>query len=392
MVSIAREHGIRFIGPNCIGFFNNFVGDAGASEPSEAAKASDTSDHSRYTTINTTWIPINPPRGGVSIASQSGTFACHVFFETARLGMGMCKTISIGNEASIDIVDCLEFLEQDPHTKVIALYIEEIKRGREFMKVAARIARKKPIVAMYVGGTEAGARAVKSHTGSMGGSDLVFNAMARQVGIIRAYTMEEWLDYAYALDRCPVPKGNRIAIFTNAGGPGVNMSDVAERLGLRVPVFSESLQDSLRKKIKNPTAQVRNIVDVTFDVDIEGLYRTVPRTIMKSEEIDGMIVYGIFGWSFFDNLRKIAPPGIDVPIGQMRDILTPLLEHFAKLPKVFGKPLLAVNLMGRDEEAVQIVQDRGIPVFPMPSRVVKAFWALDQYRQILERFKLKDVA
>nr|MDO8084701.1 CoA-binding protein [Candidatus Sigynarchaeum springense] len=376
LIEVTKRHGIRFIGPNCLGFYNRNISWV---DPAERDKKA----------INTTWIPINPRNGGVSIASQSGTFASHIFFITQKSNMGINKTISIGNEADIDLVDCLEYFENDTTTRVIGLYIEEIKRGREFLKVASRVARTKPIVAIYGGGTEAGARAGNSHTGSLGGNDRIFNAACKQAGIIRAMNVEEWLDFCYILDVSPIPRGDRVCIFTNAGGPGVNMSDEVERLGMSMPVFSAELQQKLRDKIRTPTAQVRNIVDLTFDIDPELTYRTLPRTLLKSDEFDGMLVYGIYGWTFFNLIEK-QRPGIKLPIEELKAIQTALLPHFAKLPRVFGKPVIGVAFSGREDGAVAILQDLGFPIFEMPHRAVKALWALNERRKILDRIARRE--
>src|SRR5271157_155481 len=374
LLATTREHGIRFVGPNCFGFYNRNV--TWADEGSEAM-------------INTTLIPTNLQNGGISIASQSGTFASHIFLPAQRIGMGINKTISVGNEANIDLVDCLEYFEQDPFTHVIGLYIEEIKRGREFMKVASRIVKSKPIVALYVGGTEAGARGGKSHTGALGGNDKIFDAMARQVGIIRAMSIEELLDYCYILDVSPLPKGDRICIFTNAGGPGATMCDLADRLGLKVPEFSRELQDKLRDVINVPTAQVGNIVDLTFDLDPEKMYRTLPRMILKCEEIDGLLLYGIIGYQFYQLFQDIAPI-LQLPIEDIKSIQLTLLDHFAKLPFKLGKPVIAAALFGREDAAVSYLLDHGFPVFEMPHRAVKAFWALNEYRKIRERAERRE--
>ncbi|MEX2683126.1 MAG: acetate--CoA ligase family protein [Candidatus Sigynarchaeota archaeon] len=376
LIEVTRKHGIRFIGPNCIGFYNRNISWV---DPAERDKKA----------INTTWIPINPRNGGVSIASQSGTFACHIFITMQKSNMGINKTISVGNEASIDLVDCLEYLENDPTTRVIGLYIEEIKRGREFLKVATRITKTKPIVAIYVGGTEAGARAGKSHTGAIGGNDRVFNAVCKQAGIIRAMDLEELLDYCHILDVSPVPKGDRVCILTNAGGPGVNMSDAVERLGMKMPVFSPEFQQKLREKIQIPTAQVRNIVDLTFDVNPELMYRTLPRTLLKSDEFDAMLVYGIFGWTFYAMLEK-QHPLIKIPVDDIRIMQTALLEYYAKLPRMFNKPVIGVALAGREDGAVVVLQDLGFPVFEMPHRAVKALWALNERRKSLDRIAQRE--
>ncbi len=376
LIEVTRRHGIRFIGPNCFGFYNRNISWV---DPAERDKKA----------INTTWIPINPRDGGVSIASQSGTMASHIFLATQKSNMGISKTISIGNEADLDLVDCLEYFESDPSTRVIGLYIEEVKRGREFLKAASRIARTKPIVALYVGGTEAGARGGKSHTGALGGNDKIFNAACKQAGIIRAMTMEELLDFCYILDVAPLPKGDRVCILTNAGGPGVSMSDAVERLGMTMPVFSAEFQRKLRDKIKIPTAQVRNIVDLTFDVNPELFYRTLPRALLKSDEFDGMLVYGIIGWTFFTMLEKQIPQ-VKFPVEELKGIQIELVGHYVKLPRVFGKPVIGVALAGRDDGAVAILQDLGFPVFEMPHRAVKALWALNERRKALDRFAQRE--
>lgn len=374
MISVARNYGIRFVGPNCFGFYNHNI----TWVPSETDAV-----------INTTWIALDVRNGGVSIASQSGTFASHIFITAQKMGMGINKTISVGNEADIDLVDSLKYFEQDPYTRVIGLYIEEVRRGRKFMEIASRVVKTKPIVALYVGGTEAGGRAGKSHTGSLGGNDKIFDAMARQIGIIRAMSLEELLDFCYILDVAPIPKGDRLCIFTNAGGPGATMSDFADRLGLKVPVFSSDFQDKLRDKIQIPTAQVQNIVDLTFDIDMEKMYRTLPRLILKSDEIDAILVYGIFGWNFYQILQDVAPQ-LNIPVNDIKGIQESLLEHYAKLPATFGKPIIAIALAGRDDFAVKYLQDHGFPVFEMPHRAVKAFWALNEYRKIRERISIRE--
>jgi len=374
LIAVAREHSIRFVGPNCFGFYNHNI----SWMPPESGAV-----------INTTWIALDLKNGGVSIASQSGTFASHIFVTAQNMGMGMNKAISVGNEASIDLVDCLEYFEHDPNTRVIGLYIEEVKRGREFIAAASRIVKTKPIIAMYVGGTETGGRAGKSHTGSLGGNDKIFDAMARQTGIIRAMTLEELLDYCYIFDVAPVPKGDRICVFTNAGGPGATMSDLADRLGLKVPVFSREFQDKLRALIKVPTAQVQNMVDLTFDIDSEKFFRTLPRAILKSDEIDGLIVYGILGWSLYQIIQNIAPM-LNIPVDDIRSIQLPLLEHYVKLPATFGKPVIAVSFFGRADPAVSYLLDHGFPVFETTHRAVKAFWALNEYRKILERIERRE--
>ncbi|MHA1681635.1 MAG: acetate--CoA ligase family protein [Promethearchaeota archaeon] len=373
LTAVSKKYGLKFFGPNCFGFFNNHVsaGD-GTSE---------------MTSINTTWLSAyNPPRGGVSIASQSGTYMSHIFMIARDYHMGFSKTLSLGNEATIDLVDALEYFENDTFTHVIGLYIEEIKRPKDFINVARRVVKKKPIIVLYVGGTRAGGRAVSSHTGSMAGNDEIFNAMARQTGIIRAYTMNDWLIYCHALDTCPLPRGDRVAILTNSGGPGANMADSAERMGLHVPVFSGALQAKLKEGLV-PTAQVKNIVDLTFDFDISKFYSKLPKDILKSGEVDGLLVYGIFGSSFFERMERVMV-GLKFPREELEAMLFPMLKMYARLPKKHGIPIIASNLLGREDNAVAFLQEHGFPVFKTPNQAVKAFWVLHEYARLKQKFEM----
>ena len=170
IIAVARQYGIRFLGPNCIGIINT------------------------RKKLNTTFFPYLHQPGGIGIASQSGTYVTQVISYLAKSQIGYSQAISVGNEADIDLVDCLEYLGEDPETRAIALYIEAIKRGREFLEVARKVTRKKPVVALYVGGSEAGARASLSHTGALSGPDGLYEGALRQSGIIRVSTVEELYD------------------------------------------------------------------------------------------------------------------------------------------------------------------------------------------------------
>lgn len=194
--AIARRHGIRFLGPNCLGVANLHI------------------------KLNPTPIKADCPAGFVGLASQSGSFITQMFNYLHRHGMGFSAALSVGNEASIDIVDCLEYLGACPNTKVITLYIEGINRGSRFVEIAKAITPRKPIVALYVGGSEAGKQAGLSHTGSLSGPNEIYDGIFKQCGIIRAHTLAELFDYALALGTLPRPAGNRIVIQTHSGGPG----------------------------------------------------------------------------------------------------------------------------------------------------------------------------
>jgi len=265
IIDIAYNYGIRFTGPNCLGVFNNWIypEDNGA--------------------FNTMMWREQTRRSKFSIASQSGTLASQLWLDPNYPDFNVGKAISVGNEANIDLVDFLEYFKNDDETEVIGLYIEEIKRGKQFINLAKEISPKKPIIAMYGGGSQAGNRAIRSHTGSIGGDLKIFNAMIKKTGIIKTNDVEEFLDISSMLltPNFPYPKGKRIGIITFAGGPGALIANNAERKGMIVPEFSESLKSKL-KKILPHTASWNNPIDITFDMNIFNLYIHFPKLLMKS--------------------------------------------------------------------------------------------------------------
>ncbi|MDY6852194.1 MAG: CoA-binding protein, partial [Thermodesulfobacteriota bacterium] len=244
---IAEKYGIRFLGPNCIGVSN---------------------PHNK---LNPTPFPYTGPPGFIGLASQSGSFITQTFNYIFRLGLGFSTAFSVGNEANIDIVDCLEYLGTCPNTKVIALYIEGITRGREFMETARSIVPRKPIVALYVGGSEAGKRAGFSHTGAMAGPDSLYEGIFRQSGIIRARFMTELFDFCRVLGSLSRPKGDRVAVLTDSGGPGASAADSCGRAGLDVPRFSPETLEKLSHIVPD-TGSVNNPVDLTFTKEMNHYY------------------------------------------------------------------------------------------------------------------------
>jgi len=193
LAALARSYGLRFLGPNCLGVAN---------------------PHHRF---NPTPIEFEGQPGFVGLASQSGSFVTQMFHYLTLQGLGFSTAFSVGNEADIDIVDCLEYLAVCPHTKVITLYLEGIRRGKAFMELAKAITPHKPIVALYVGGSETGSKAGLSHTGALSGPDEIYDALFHQTGIIRARNITELFDYALALGTLPPPRGNRVVIETHSG-------------------------------------------------------------------------------------------------------------------------------------------------------------------------------
>ncbi|MFQ5957571.1 MAG: acetate--CoA ligase family protein, partial [Candidatus Brocadiales bacterium] len=205
-----RRHNIRAIGPNCFGVINTRHG------------------------LNTTFSANPPPSGDIAFFSQSGAVCAAILDWAQAEHIGFSKFISMGNNMDINEVDLLEALEDDPETRVIVGYIEGIKDGRAFMDVASRVTKKKPVILIKSGGSEAGARAVSSHTGSLAGSENAFDAAFHQCGVLRADTLQELFVFAEAFSLQEAPLGPSVALFTNAGGPGILASDAVERSSLKM--------------------------------------------------------------------------------------------------------------------------------------------------------------
>jgi len=363
LVQIARKHGIRFLGPNCIGIINSEIG------------------------LNTTWFAHLYKPGHVGIASQSGSYVTQTLPYFANLGLGLSKAISVGNQADIDMVDCLEYLGADPQTRAIALYIEGLKRPRQFMEVARKITPRKPVVAIYVGGTDAGRRASLSHTGSISGPDELYDGLFRQCGILRAWTLTDLFDWALALAQQPLPSNNRIIVLSNSGGPATSTADECNRQGLEVPPFDIEIQKKIRA-ITPLTASPKNPIDITMNYDLELIFKKLPELTLQLDQYDGMLFYGIFGPIHFEHKIKMADRSIEIPLDFFRNWMLEVCEAFVEIPEKYRKPIICSCFCGREDEAVAFLQDHGIPVYPAPERAVRAMAALWRYKQIKDNFKL----
>ncbi len=360
---IANQYDMRFIGPNCLGVFNNWFGENNA--------------------FNTA-IWENITKGNFSIASQSGTLSSHIWFDPDSLDLGLSKSISVGNEANIDIVDCLEYYKNDDHTKVIGLYIEELKRGKRFIELVREITTQKPILAIYVGGSKAGNRALQSHTGSLAGDIRIFDGVFKETGIIKTDFIQEFLDVAMILSRGILPKSNRIGIITNSGGPGAMAANNAEKKGLFVPELSESLQEKL-KEVLPSNGSSRNPVDCAFDMNLPYFYVELPDILMKSGEIDAIVQYGVVGFQdvLDDYLKndRIAPYAeFQNQSAEVIDILTqklilPTLENSKK----YSIPILYVNPMSFTSPWSIRLRKNGAILFQLWDRPINALAKVCEY-------------
>jgi acetate---CoA ligase (ADP-forming) subunit alpha len=360
LLEIARRYGITFLGPNCIGVVNPHI------------------------KLNTTFFPYDGMPGFVGMASQSGSFITQMFGHLDKLGIGFSQGFSVGNEAMVDITDCLEYLGHCPNTKVIGLYVEGVRRGREFLRVAREVARQKPIVAYYVGGSKFGGRAALSHTGVLAGSDQVYDGMFKQAGIIRAQSVEELFDFCAALGSQPVPRGDRIAVLTHSGGPGAAAADTAERCGLTVAEFSAQTVDAL-KAIVPHTASVANPVDLTFNRNPNDYTEVIPGILLSDQQVDLMFIYALMPFRRVSQAMEAMGNPADEAAAMAQQFIDSQVQALRRLPDTHGKPVVSGSFCTRDEFFIQRLQDSGFPVLPSPERAVKALAALVKYAKIRER-------
>lgn len=261
-----RGHGMRMVGPNCLGLINT---------------APDVH-------LNASFAPVFPPAGRIAMSSQSGALGLAILAQAHRLGLGLSTFVSVGNKADVTGNDLLQYWEEDPGTDLILLYLESFGNPRRFARIARRVSRKKPIVCVKSGRTAAGDRAVGSHTAALATNDAAVEALFQQTGVIRAETLGEMCDLASLLGTQPRPRGRRVGILTNAGGPGILCTDACEAHGLVVPELSADLGAALRSFLP-PAASVANPVDMIASARPEQFQRSV-MALLTSGEIDALAV------------------------------------------------------------------------------------------------------
>lgn len=332
VAEIARRHGIRLLGPNCLGIINPEIN------------------------LNATFSEMMPRRGKIAFLSQSGAFILAVILWAQKAKFGFSKIVSMGNKAVLTEVELLRFFATDEKTDAIMLYVEGIRNGREFMEIARKVAREKPIVVMKAGKTESGAKAASSHTGSLAGSYEIYQTAFEQCGVIVAETVEELFDFSFALSR--FRKAGRVAIVTNSGGPGVMASDAVEIYGLELASFKKETIDRLYR-ILPPSANFYNPVDILGDADTERFIKALDA--VEEDENVGSIV------------AILAP--------------TAQIDYRNAVDRVLTckKPVFCC-FMGLDEFNEERLIENRIPNFFDPSRAVRAISAVEKY----SKFEFRD--
>jgi acetyl coenzyme A synthetase (ADP forming)-like protein len=266
LLAIVRNSGMRMVGPNCMGLLNT--------APSVQ--------------LNGTFAPVYPPAGNVAMSSQSGALGIAILDYATRNNIGISQFVSVGNKADVSGNDLILSWEDDPQTDVITLYLESFGNPKKFSRIARRIGRRKPIIAVKSGRSESGSRAASSHTGALASSDVAVQALFRQAGVIRVDTIEELFDAANILARQPIPAGNRVGIVTNAGGPGILAADALEANGLVLPELSAELQGQIRARLP-AEASTRNPVDLIASGG-PGEFEHATSLLLESGEVDAVMV------------------------------------------------------------------------------------------------------
>src|SRR2546428_8798039 len=266
VLEVARKHGMRLIGPNCLGILNT--------DPKVS--------------LNATFAPVSPPTGRVAFSSQSGALGLAILDYARRLNLGISQFVSVGNKADVSGNDLIEFWEKDPGTDLILLYLESFGNPRKFTQLARRVARTKPIIAVKSGRTPGGSRAATSHTGALAGSDDAVDALFHQSGVIRTDTIEELFDTAMLLSSPPIPSPPNVAILTNAGGPGIMATDACESAGLALTKLETKTVKGLKSFLPDE-ASVRNPVDMIASADAPSYERSL-RLLVEDRNVDASIV------------------------------------------------------------------------------------------------------
>ena len=362
LLAVADQYGIRFLGTNCLGVAN---------------------PHHKF---NVTFLPFEGRPGYIGFASQSGSFITQMFGYLSRYDIGFSTGISVGNEADVDIVDCMEYLAGCPHTKVIGLYIETIRRGQEFIEVARSIAPHKPIVAYYVGGSEAGQQAGFSHTAALAGPDELYDGVFRQSFIIRAQSIPELFDFCWVLGACPRPAGNRIIIQTHSGGPGAAAADAGSRTGLVLAKLSSQTREKLSPLVP-PTGSMSNPIDLTFSKNPLDYFTVIPDMLLEESNSDGLLAYFLAPGQ---TIRR-SMAGMGISPDQIPQLTEKLFDDqgqsLAGLMAKHQKPLVGFTFHSHEELSIRKLRHHGIPVFPSPERAARAIAALVCYSRLVDKIK-----
>jgi acetyl coenzyme A synthetase (ADP forming)-like protein len=342
---IALGHGMRIVGPNCMGVINT----------------------DRAINLNASFSLVYPPPGNVAFLSQSGALGLSILEYANNLNMGISTFVSVGNRADISSNDMLQYWEQDKATKIILLYLESFGNPRKFARIARRVSSVKPIIAVKGGSSTVGSRAASSHTGALATPQIASDALFHQAGIIRVNALEELFNVATLLSNQPVPRGKRVAIVTNGGGPGIIAADTCEHYGLVLPELSPDVIEALRSEVKRDIT-FRNPLDLTAGA--------------TEEEFKGVLTILADDKNFDAVLTIFIPPTIVDP-KEAEDAIRQVAPLFQRKKKT----LLACFMGQRGFKTKLGTTGKFVPCFPFPEEAVSALAKAAEYNDWLKRPK-----
>ncbi|MDH5791673.1 MAG: acetate--CoA ligase family protein, partial [Candidatus Bathyarchaeota archaeon] len=340
LAEVGEKYGMRIQGPNCLGLINTSI------------------------PLNLSFAAAMPRRGRIGFISQSGALGTAVLDWVIQEGIGFHSFVSLGNKADLDEVDFIEAMGEDDGTGVILLYLESIEEGRRFLEVSAEVVKRKPIIVLKGGTSTAGARAAGSHTGALVGSFVAYKTAFEKAGIVMAESVEELFNYAIAFTEQPLPKGEGLAIVTNAGGPGILATDLSERLGIRLASLSSEIRGRLMEKLP-PAAATGNPVDVLGDA-MADRYRYAVEEVLKDDRVNAVVVI-------------LTPQAMTESLETAKAIVD---IH----GRVAGKPIVTVFMGGEMvRQASDYLRDNGIPCYDFPEKAVKTVSAMYEYARFMKQ-------
>jgi len=346
LLEIGKKYGMRIQGPNCLGLINT------------------------ETPLNLSFAAGMPRKGRIGFISQSGALGTAVLDWIIKESIGFHSFISLGNKADLDEVDFIEAMAEDDDIGVILLYLESIEKGRKFIDTTMKVVKEKPIIVLKGGTSSAGARAAGSHTGALVGSFLAYQTAFNKAGVILAQSVEELFDYGVAFTEQPLPSDEGIAIITNAGGPGILATDLAERLGVKLASLSSDLQNRLRQNLP-PASATGNPVDVLGDARADR-YRFALNEVLADGNVNAAIVL-------------LTPQAMTESLETAKSIVETKMA-------IASKPILAVFMGGGAvEEASRLLVENGVPCFDFPEKAIQTISAMYTYKRFLSQSSTEPV-
>ncbi|MBU4313297.1 MAG: acetate--CoA ligase [Actinobacteria bacterium] len=326
LIEKAKDYGIRILGPNCLGIIDTEC------------------------PINATFSPNMPPMGKIGFISQSGALGTAILDWAKTNKIGFSKFVSLGNKADISENDLFDDWENEKDTEVITAYLEGVKYGREFIRISSKVSKKKPIIVIKSGNTDAGARAVSSHTGTLAGSAKAYEAAFKQAGIIRANTIRDLFNYAKAFSYQPLPKGKKVAIITNAGGPGIMATDECEKSDILLASLKKETIDGLKEFLPE-AANFYNPIDILGDA-LADRYKKTLEVVIKDNNVNAIVML-------------LTPQAMTQPLKTARAIVE-VMENSGKSITVL------TSFMGGSEveKAVKFLAEKNIPNFDIPEEAI----------------------